>query len=214
MFSDALFSWVKQLKPEELAGDDADALSFFQAMLALRAAVPVQDQAFHDAVRRLDTFRRDQDSWLAVVTRQDADGVRLVVQDPLDAAAFSIPASCMAVPPEAPLRRAQVLLASVGIPSGWASAVAQRTGGSGSSALGGLPLPGHQLVRPPRASLVASPVTLATPDPSSPADPATPEVSTVAWVATANRLPLAPPVPDSLLSDTLATLGSEGEAWL
>jgi len=39
-------------------------------------------------------------------------------------------------------------------------------------------------------------------------------VSTVARVATANRLPLAPPVPDSLLSDTSATLGSEGEAWL
>jgi len=37
--------------------------------------------------------------------------------------------------------------------------VAQRTGGSGSSPLGGLPLLGHQLVPPPRASLLASPVT-------------------------------------------------------
>jgi len=39
-------------------------------------------------------------------------------------------------------------------------------------------------------------------------------VSTVARVATANRLPLDLLVPDSLLSDTSATLGSEGEAWL
>jgi len=67
---------------------------------------------------------------------------------------------------------------------------------------------------PPRASLLASPVTLATTAPSSRTDPATLVVSTVARVATANRLPLAPPVPDSLLSDTSKTLGSEGEAWL
>ena len=214
LFSDALFGWVKPLMPEELSGDDADALCFFQAMLALRAALPVQDQAFHDAVRLLDTSRRDKDGWLTVVTRHDTDGVRMVIQDPLDAAAYSIPASCMAVPPEAPRRRAQVPLASVGVPSGWASAVAQRTGGSGSSPLAGLPLPGHQLVPPPRASLLASPVTLATTAPSSRADPATPVVSTVARVATANRLPLPPPVPDSLLSDTSATLGSEDEAWL
>jgi len=39
-------------------------------------------------------------------------------------------------------------------------------------------------------------------------------VSTVARVATANRLPLPPPVPESLLSNTSATLGSDGEAWL
>ena len=39
-------------------------------------------------------------------------------------------------------------------------------------------------------------------------------VTTVVRVATANRLPLAPAVPDSLLSDTSAMLGSEGEAWL
>jgi len=140
--------------------------------------------------------------------------VRIVIQDPLDAAAYSIPASCMAVPPEAPLGRAQVPIASVRVPSAWAFAVVQRTGGSGSSPLGGLPLPGHELVPPPRASLLASPVTLATTAPSSRADPATAVVSTVARVATANRLPLAPPVPDSLLSDTSATLGSEGEAWL
>jgi len=39
-------------------------------------------------------------------------------------------------------------------------------------------------------------------------------VSSVARVATANRLPLAPSVPDSLLSDASATLGSQGQAWL
>jgi len=134
--------------------------------------------------------------------------VRIVIQDPLDAAAYSIPASYIAVPVEPPLGRAQVPLASVGVPSGWASAVAQRTGGSGSLPLGGLPLPGHHLMPPPRASLLASPVTLATTAPSSRTDPATPVVSTVARVATANRLPLAPPVPDSLLSDTSVEHGS------
>jgi len=61
LFSEALFGWVKQLAPEELAGDDTDAMDFFQAMLALRTALPVHDQAFHDAVRRLDTSRRDRD---------------------------------------------------------------------------------------------------------------------------------------------------------
>jgi len=212
--SDALFGWVKQFEPEELFGDDADALGRYQAMLALRAALPVQDQAFHDAVRRLDTSRQDRDGWLTVVTRHGTDEVRIVIQDPLDAAACSIPASCMAVPPEAPLGRAQVPLASFGVPSGWASAVAQRTGGSGSSPLGVLPLPGHGLVPPPRAFPLASPVTLETTAPSSRADLATTVVSTVARVATANRLPLAPLVPHSLLSDTSATLGSEGEAWL
>jgi len=214
MFSDALFGWIKQLTPEELAGDDTEALGFFQAMLALRAALPVHKQAFYDAMRRLDTSLRDRDGWLTEVTRQDADGVRIVIQNPLDAAAYSIPASCMAVPPEAPRGRAQVPLASFGIPSGWASAVAQRTDGSGSSPLGCLPLPGHQLVPPPRASLVASRVIFVTTAPSSRADPATPVVSAVARVATANRFPLAPPVPDSLLSDTSETLRSEGEAWL
>jgi len=148
LFSDALSGWVKQLEPEELAGDDADALGFFRAMLALRAALLVQDQAFHDAVRRLDTSRRDRDGWLTVVTRHGTDGVRIVIQDPLDAAVYSIPASCMAVPPKAPLGRAQAPLASVGVPSGWAFAVAQRTGGSGSSPFGGPPIPGHQLVPP------------------------------------------------------------------
>ena len=38
-------------------------------------------------------------------------------------------------------------------------------------------------------------------------------VRTVARVATANRLPSPPPVPDSLLSDTSASLGSEDESW-
>jgi len=214
LISDALFSWVMQLAPEELACDATDALDFFQALLALRAALPVQDQAFHDAVRRLDTFRLDRDAWLKVVTRHDTDGVRIVIQDPLEAAAYSIPASCMEVLPKAPLDHAQVPLASVGVPSGWASAVAQQTGGSGFSPMGGLPLPGHQLVPPPRASLLASPVALTTTAPSSRRDPATPVVTSVARAATANRLPLAPPVPDSLLSDTSETLGSEVEAWL
>jgi len=59
LFSDALSGWVKQLKPEELAGDDADALGFFQAMLVLRPALPVQEKAFHDSVHRLDTSRGD-----------------------------------------------------------------------------------------------------------------------------------------------------------
>jgi len=74
--------------------------------MSLRAAPPVQEQAFHDSMRRLDTSRRDRDEWLTVVTRQDTDGVRIIIQDPLDAAAYSIPASCMEVPLEAPLGRA------------------------------------------------------------------------------------------------------------
>jgi len=69
LFSDALFGWVMQLRLERLAGDDTEALGIFQAMLALRATRPVHDQAFHDAVRRLDTSRREQDGWLTVVTR-------------------------------------------------------------------------------------------------------------------------------------------------
>jgi len=81
-------------------------LDFFQAMLALREALPVQDQSFHDAVRRLDTSRRDRDGWLTVVTGHDTEGVRIIIQDPLDAAAYSIPASFLAVPAEAPLGRA------------------------------------------------------------------------------------------------------------
>jgi len=182
--------------------------------MALRAALPVQDQALHDAVRLLHASRRDRDGRLTVVTRHGTDGVRIVIQDPLDAAAYWIPASCMAVSPEAPLGRSQDPLASVGVPSGWASAVAQRTGGSGSSPFGGLPLPNHQLVPPPRASLLASPLTLATKAPSSRVDPATPVVSTLARVTTAIRLPSVPIVPKSLLSDTSETLGSEGEAWL
>ena len=32
LFADALLGWVKKRKPEELTGDDADALCFFQAM--------------------------------------------------------------------------------------------------------------------------------------------------------------------------------------
>jgi len=195
LFLDALFGSVRQLEPEELAGDDADALGFFQAMLSLWEALPAQYQAFHDAVRRLEISRRDRDGWRTVVTRHDPDGVRIVFQQPLIAAASSSPASCMAVPPEAPLGHAQVPLASVEVPSGWVSAVAQRSGGSGSSLSGSLPLPSHQLVPPPRASRLASRVTLETTAPSSWADLASPVVSTVARVATANRLALAPPVP-------------------
>jgi len=212
LFLDALLSWVKHVEPEQLAGEDADASGFLQAVLALRAALQVQDQAFHDAVRRVDTCRRGRDGWLTVVTRNNTEGVRFVIQDPLDAAAYSILASCMAVPPEAPLGRAQSPRASVGVPSGCASAVAQRTGGSGSSPFGGLPLPGHQLVPPPRASCLTSPVTLVTTAPSSLADPATPVVNTVARGATANRLPSLPAIPDSLLSDFSATLVSKAEA--
>jgi len=177
-------------------------------------ALPVQDQAFYVAVRSLDKSRRDQDGWLTVVTRHGTDGVRIVIQDSLDAAACSVPASCMAVRPQVSLGRAQVPLASVGVQSEWASAMAQRSCVSGSSPWSGLPLPVHQLVPPSRASPVARPVTLATTAPSSRADPAPPVVSTVARVSTANRLLFAPPVPDSLLSDTSAKLESEGEAWL
>jgi len=68
LFPDALFGWVKQLKPAELAGDDAEALGFFQAMMALRAALPVHDQSFHDAVRRFEISRRDRDGCLTVMT--------------------------------------------------------------------------------------------------------------------------------------------------
>jgi len=214
LFSDALFGWVKQLKPEELAGDVSEAVGFFQAMLTLRATLLVHEQAIHNALHCLETSRRGRDGWITVVTRPDSDGVRIVIQYPLDAAPYAIPACCLAVPPEAPLGRAQVPLASVGIPSRWASAVAQRTGGFDSSPLGGLPLPSHQLVPPPRDSLFACPVTLATTAPSSWADPVTPVVSTVARVATANRLPLAPPVLESLLQVTSATLGPEGETWM
>jgi len=92
--------------------------------------------------------------------------------------------------------------------------VAERTGGCGASPLGRPPLRSHQLVSSPRASLVASAVTLAMTAPSSRADLVNLEVSTVAQVAPANRLPLEPSVPDSLLSDTSAALGLEGEAWL
>ena len=214
LFSDALFGWVKQLKPEELAGDGSEVLGFLQAKLNLRAALPENDRAFHDAVHVLDTSLWDWDGWLTAVTQQDADGVHVLIQDPLEAAACSIPPACMAAPPEARVGRAQVPISFVGIPSWWASAMAQRTGGYGSSLLGGLPLPGHQHVPPPRASLVASPVILATTAPSSRADPATLVVSTVARVATANCLPLPPPVPNSLLQDTSATLGPEGGVWL
>jgi len=83
LFSDALFGWIKQLEPEELAGDDADALGFFQAMLALQAAPPVQEQAFHDAVCRLDTSRPDRDGWLKVVTQNDTDGCASSSRTPL-----------------------------------------------------------------------------------------------------------------------------------
>ena len=214
LFSDTLSGWVKQLKPEELTGDAAEALGIFQAMLTLWAALLVNNTAFHVAVRHLDTSRWDTDGWLMVVSRQDADGVGIFIQDPLEAAKFSIPASCTSPPPEARPGREQVPIASVGNPSGWASAVAQRTGTSGSSPLGGPPLSGHQLGLPPRASLVASRVTLVTTAPSTRADHVTPVVSTAAGVATANRLPMPPPVPEVLLQDNLATFGPEEEDWM
>jgi len=46
LISDTLFGWVKQFKPEELAGDDADALGFLQAMLAPRAALRSRTKPF------------------------------------------------------------------------------------------------------------------------------------------------------------------------
>jgi len=202
---------VKKINPEELSGDASKALGFLQAMLTLRAALSVQDQTFHDAVRRLSPSIRNRHGWLPMMTRQDADGVRVVLQDPLDAAAYSILPSYTAAPLERPLGWDQEPIAFVGIPSRWASAVAQQTGVSGSSPLRGPPFPGHQLVPPPRASLVASPVALWTTAPSSRADPVPPKVNTVDRVATANRFPLARPVPDSLPQDTSAMLGSEEE---
>jgi len=61
LLSDALFGWDKQLKPDDLTGDDDEALHFFKAMLNLRAAFPFHDRDFHGAVRRLDASRRDRD---------------------------------------------------------------------------------------------------------------------------------------------------------
>jgi len=168
----------------------------FESMLTLRAAPPVYDRDFNEALRRFDPSRSDRDAWLAVLTRKYADGARIVIHNLLEAAACSIPEAGMGAPPEEPLRRAQVPIASVGIPSGWASAVAQLTGRSDFSPSGCLPLPGHQLFRPPRAALFARPGTLATTAPSSGAGPVTRAVSTVARIGTANRLPLAPRVPD------------------
>jgi len=60
--SDDLLGCVEQLKPAELSGDDSEALDFFQAMLTLRAALPVHEQDFHDGVRRPDPSRRDRDA--------------------------------------------------------------------------------------------------------------------------------------------------------
>jgi len=138
--------------------------------------------------------------------------VRIVIQGPLDAAAYLIPASCMAVPAEAPLGRAQVPLASVRGPVG----VGVRRGAANRSfwlfALGRSASPGSSVGALSPCFLLASPVTLATTAPSSLADPATPVVSTVTRVGTANRLPLALPVPDSLLFNTSATRRSEGNA--
>jgi len=81
LFSDALFWWLKKLQSEELFGDDAKVFGFFQAMLSLRAALPVHEKAFHDAGRCLGTSFPFRDGWVTVVTRQDADGVRILIQD-------------------------------------------------------------------------------------------------------------------------------------
>jgi len=102
-------------------------------MLALRVTRPVHEQAFHAAVRRLDTSRRDRDRWLTVATRQDADGVRIAIQDPLDSTAYPIPPSFLEALSEAPLGQSPEPLASVGTPSGWGSAVAPRTNCFGTS---------------------------------------------------------------------------------
>ena len=214
LFSHALFRWVEQIKPKDLAGEPSGAFEYLRAMSTLRAALPFHDRAFHLTVRRLETPRRDKDGWLSVVTGKDADGVRIVIVDPLKAAACSVPAACMAAPPEKRLGPSNVPIASFGIPSDWASAVARRTGGSGSSTSGGLPLPLHQRFPPPRASLVDFPVPLATTAPSSGAGPATPVVRTVAIVATANCFPLPRSVPDSLFLDSSTTIGSAGEMRL
>lgn len=92
--------------------------------------------------------------------------------------------------------------------------MAQRTGGSASSPLGGLPHSGHHPAPTYRAFLVAISVTLSTTAPSSRAHSGTVVVRNVAWVATTNRLPLPSQVPDSLLHNTLATLGTQGVDWL
>jgi len=84
-------------------------------------------RAFHEAFLRLDTSRCDRDEMITVATRQDADGVRIVIQDPLEATAFSLSAVRIAAPPQEPLGPAQVPSLTPGISSGWESAVAQRT---------------------------------------------------------------------------------------
>jgi len=127
---------------------------------------------------------------------QDAYGFRIVTQDPIEAAAWSIPAACMAAPPKEPLGREDVPMTLVGKTSHRGSTVAQRACGSGSSLYGGLPDPGHQRFSSPRASPVASPVTSATTALSSGAGHATPVVGTVATVTTENRFPLAFPMAD------------------
>lgn len=186
----------------------------FKAIFNHRAALSVHYPAFHDAVSLPDTSRCERDGLLTVVTRPDANGVRIGIQDPLEDAAFSMPAVGMDATQEEPRTWAQVPTPSVGIPSAWASAVPRRTGGSCSSSLCGLPLLGHQRVPPHSSFLAASPVTLAMSAPIFGAGRDTPGVSAVARVATANRVPLPPPVPDSLFLDTSATHGSEGEALL
>jgi len=211
LFSDALFGWVKHLKQEDLAEDDAEALDVFEAMLILRPALPVHDRAFKKAVRRLNTSGRDRGGCSTVVTRTDADGVRIVIQDSCEAAARSIPAVILAAAPEEPRGRKQVPIVSFGIPCGYRGAW---TRWFRLVALGCSGLPGHKIIPPPRSSLVASPVASATTAPSFGAGPVIPAVSTVARVATAYRLPLAPPKPNALLQDPSTALGAEDEVGL
>jgi len=101
-------------------------LNLFKAILNLRAALPVPYPAFHGAFCLLDTSRGERDGLLKVVTRPDANGVRIGIQDPLEDAACSIPAVGTHAPQEEPRTWAQVPIPSVGIPSGWASAVSRR----------------------------------------------------------------------------------------
>jgi len=78
IFSDALFGWVKLLKPEEVAGEDTEAFEFFYVMVTLRADLLVGAPDFRRALRPLNVTRRDRDGWVNFSTRRSASGVCLV----------------------------------------------------------------------------------------------------------------------------------------
>lgn len=67
-------------------------------------------------MRRLNTSGRDRDGCRTFLTRHDADGVRIVIQDPPEAVACLIPVSCSSAPPEELLGRSQVPIAFFGFP--------------------------------------------------------------------------------------------------